>query len=220
MANAKNLKLMQTLLKNGRLFFLLPAMFWAFSATAQEETLFQDWDVVGAFGGPFIEIGAINGEVSGNVGGGGALVLEDFFLGGYGLGSRSPRYTVDDPETGDAINYRIRFKHGGLWLGYAHRQHKVAHLYTSLRIGWGRARLDDAPAPEIDDRVFVLTPELGVEFNVFKFFKLALSGGYRWVNGVTQLPGLGNSDFGSPIGMVTFRFGGFGDYSDWDKDWD
>jgi len=62
-----------------------------------------------------------------------------------------------------------------------------------------------------------LTPEAGVEVNVTNFFKLGLTGGYRWVNGINQLPGLENNDFSSPVGTITFRFGGFGD--DWDWDW-
>ena len=42
---------------------------------AQEETLFNNLDVTGAFGGPIIEIGSINGEIGADVGGGGALVM-------------------------------------------------------------------------------------------------------------------------------------------------
>ncbi|MCB9277928.1 MAG: hypothetical protein H6562_03395 [Lewinellaceae bacterium] len=60
-----------------------------------------------------------------------------------------------------------------------------------------------------------MTPELGVDINVTSFLKISLTGGYRWVNGVTQLPGLDNADFSSPIGGITFRIGGFG-YDDWD----
>ena len=41
---------------------------------------------------------------------------------------------------------------------------------------------------------------------------MTFAGGYRWVNGVTNLPGgLTNDDFNSPVGIITFRIGGFED---------
>ncbi len=180
---------------------------------AQHESLFNNFSSSGAFGGPIIEIGAINGQISGDVGGGGALVLDDFFIGGYGMGTSYPELTLlqeIDGELQDVI-YNIRFKHGGLWFGYTHQQHKILHPYSSLKIGWGHTRLrnDDFKAPS--DRIFVLTPELGMEVNLTDFFKLGVSAGYRWVNGVNRIPTLDNRDFSSLTGAITFRFGGFGD---------
>ena len=173
------------------------------SLWAQEQTIFRDLDIIGAFGGPLIEIGTINGETGAVVGGGGALVMNQLFLGGYGLGTDYPELRIG------SYDYNLRLRHGGLWLGYVAKQNKVAHLYSSARIGWGKSEIrGDGPAAE-SDRIFVLTPEIGLELNMTSFFKLALTGGYRWVNGVTQLPGLGNDDFSSPVGTITFRFGGF-----------
>lgn len=183
-----------------------------FSYLTAQETLFGkvDEDRIGAFGSPLIEIGAVNGEVGGDVGGGGALVIGGFFFGGYGLGTTYPELTLD------GIRYDIRFRHGGLWMGYAPAQHRVIHPYSSLRIGWGKSQLLRGKDADFSDRNFVLTPELGFELNAFKFLKVAFSGGYRWVNGVDNLPGLRNQDFSSPMGTITFRIGGFGDYDDWD----
>ena len=178
---------------------------------AQEETLFGDLSVVGAFGGPLIEIGSINGEVVADVGGGGALILNNVFFGGYGLGTDFASARIDQ------IDYDIRFSHGGLWFGVTQNEHKLTHFYSSLRVGWGRARLQRDGETEFRDRLFVLTPEVGVEFNITSFFKVGLTGGYRWVNGINKLPTLENGDFSSPIGTITFRFGGF--ENDWDWDW-
>ncbi len=175
-----------------------------------QETLFDDLDIIGAFGGPFVEIGSINGEVGADVGGGGALVLNGFFIGGYGQGADYPEFRFDEDD------YNLRFKHGGLWLGFVPRQEKLIHFYSSARIGWGKAEIEgDGPAAETD-RVFVLIPEMGFEVNLTDFFKLAFTGGYRWTNGVTRLSGLDSADFSSPVGTITFRFGGFSD--DW-EDW-
>lgn len=186
-----------------------------FGLQAQQQTLFDDLDVVGGFGAPIVEIGSINGEVGADVGGGGALVLDRLFIGGYGMGTDYPEYRVEEGEY--AGQYNIRFKHGGLWFGYIAEQDRLVHLYSSLKIGWGKSQLRADKDAVLTDRNFVMIPEIGVEVNLTDFFKLALTGGYRWVNGISKLPGLDNSSFSSPIGVLTFRFGGFGDY---DNDWD
>lgn len=179
------------------------------SAFAQQETLFDDLDIRGAFGGPIIEVGSINGEVGADVGGGGALIINNFFLGGYGMGTSYPDALLDNQP------YNIRFKHGGLWLGYTVREYKAVHLYSSVKIGWGNAQLRRGGEAEYTEQHFVLTPEVGIELNLFDWFKLGLTGGYRLVNGINVLPGLSNQDFSSPVGILTFRFGGFaGRWSD------
>ncbi len=196
-------------MKQSLLFAL--ALLAGITAHAQQETLFDDLDVVGAFGGPIVEIGNIVGETTGMVGGGGALILNNAFIGGYGIGTNSPDYAVG----GD--NYNIRFRHGGFWLGYTYKSHKLIHLYTSARIGWGKVRLRDDDDTVYSDRVFALTPEVGVELNLTRWFRLGLTGGYRWVSGVNNIPGAESADFSSPVGILTFSFGGFGDWnrSDW-----
>ncbi len=195
--------------------FTLLACFAALQLSAQHETLFGDLDVIGAFGGPIVEISQIGEDVGADVGGGGALILNNLFLGGYGMGTDYPDYEIVGGE--NAGQYNIKFGHGGLWFGYVAKQSKLIHLYSSFKLGWGKARLRQDKETIFSDRVFVMTPELGVEINLTGFFKLSLTGGYRLVNGVSKLPGLNNDSFNSPVGILTFRFGGFGD--DWDWDW-
>lgn len=198
------------LMKN---WFTLILLCFTLIVQAQEETLIRNIEVVGIFGGPLVEVGSINGEIGIDVGGGGALVLNNFFIGGYGLGTDYPRVTLDQED------YRLRFKHGGFWLGYTSDTRRLLHFYSSARLGWGQAQIrGDGPAAGTD-RVFVVTPEVGFEVNVTNFMRVAFTGGYRAVTGVTNLDTFENGDFSSPIGTVTFRFGGFS--NDWgDIDWD
>jgi hypothetical protein len=193
------------------------ALFCSISLFAQHETLLNDIDVIGGFGGPILEISEINGQIGADVGGGGALLLNGFFLGGYGMGTDFPTHSISNGENrGD---YDISFRHGGLWLGYTSQPFKVAHLFFSTKLGWGRAELEQDDETVFRDRMFAVTPELGIEFNITQWFRIAATGGYRWVNGIEDIPTLGNEDFSSPTGTITFSFGGFAEENDWD-DWD
>jgi hypothetical protein len=186
--------------------------------SAQHEALFDDISSFGAFGGPILEFSSINGQLVADVGGGGALILDEFFIGGYGMGTDYPEVIFETEIDGELteIDADIDFGQGGLWFGYVRDIERKMHLYSSLKVGWGRADLEHDIADLPSDRLFVLTPEIGIELNMTKFFRVGLTGGYRIVNGVSRLPGLDNQDFSSPTVGITFRFGGFGSYWDWD----
>jgi len=185
----------------------------SFTGTAQE-TLFGNIDHIGGFGGPLIEISSINGETVADVGGGGALILDNFFFGGYGMGTDAPNINLDGQ------NLDIEFGHGGLWFGFVTPPQKLIHVYSSFRLGWGGTNLNDGTGDKLySDNVMVMTPELGVEINLTSWFRLGFTGGYRFVDGVNELPGgLNDDSFSSPFGALTFRFGGFGYYNDDDDD--
>ena len=193
-----------------RLLLVTFSALLCWSLSAQNETLFNNLDVTGAFGGPIIEIGSINGEIGADVGGGGALVMSPVFIGGYGMGTEYPIYEIPEGEEG-AGTYDLKFGHGGLWLGVVPGSFRLLHVYASTKIGWGKARMRQDKENIFSDRIFVMTPELGFEINLTEWLKLGLTGGYRWVNGVSRLPGLDNQDFSSAVGTITFRIGGFDD---------
>ena len=203
-----------------KIFLITATLFFATAIFAQDDqTLFSDVDRIGAFGGPIFDYTDLNGAVETTGGGGGAIVLDDFFLGGYGIGT----YELSKPLTdGTTINFRedVKFKHGGFWIGYVPVQHRVVHPYTSLRIGWGKARYTKFDIPMFDERdsindnIFVLTPEAGFEVNVFSFFRIGATAHYRIVNGLDKLDNFSDGDLSGFGGTLTLRFGGFG--SEWD----
>jgi hypothetical protein len=182
-----------------------------------DETLFDDVHRIGAWGGPIFEYSNFDDDVKTAVGGGGALVLDDFYLGGYGSGK------LEFTKRTDALQDKVRLSHGGFWLGYTPLQRKVIHPYTSIRFGWGKARLKNALISdpgntlfEVTDNVFVLTPEFGIELNIFSFFRIAATANYRWVNGATDLVTYTDDDLSDFGVMLTLRFGGFGSGWKWD----
>ena len=186
-----------------KFFFFFFTLLGVYTLQAQDETLINHLEFTGGFGGPIIETSTINGELSVDVGGGGALLVNTFFLGGYGMGTRFPEYRLDSTD------YNIHFKHGGLWLGYVSPPAKLLHFWGSVKLGWGKARLEIKEDAKYSDRIMALTPEIGIELNVTKFMRISLTGGYRMVSGLNKLPGLTNKSFSSPVGILTFSFGGF-----------
>ncbi len=185
-------------------FFFMFTMIW--SVQGQNETLLSGNNTYGGFGGPILEFSSINGTTVADIGGGGALVINDFFFGGYGTGSDAASLIFEEQR------YDIDFGHGGFWMGYAHNEYKLFHLYSSLRLGWGEAEFKQNDQTFYDDNFFTLNPELGIEVNVTDWFKLGFNGGYRYISGINTLPTLDADDFSGLIGSITFRFGAFGEY--------
>ena len=179
------------------------------TAFAQHETLFGRSRVVGGFGAPIMEWG-LNNDINASIGGGGGVIIDNFFIGGYGIGSVDFDELI---EYGDVEQLDIG--HGGLWLGFQVPSHKLIHFYGSTRIGWGaiNVQFDDPTQSYSDvDKIFVLTPEAGLELNIARWFRVAGTVGYRWVDGVNTNNGFAEDEFnGWTLGM-TVRFGGFGNF--------
>ncbi len=170
----------------------------------ETETLFNQVKVVGAFGGPFFEYSEIGNDLEVSSGGGGGLIINDFFIGGYGMGSITASIFEEELES-------IELAHGGLWMGYTYRPYKLLHLFSSVKLGAGALDIEFDNGPDYDESIFVVTPELGIELNVFKFFKIGFTGGYRFVNGYdSPTPGFGKDELNGAVGTITLRFGGFG----------
>jgi len=183
-----------------KIIFTLMAWSIAFSfGYSQEQTLFDNLNVRGGFGGPIIET-ALEGSLSNAIGGGGGVLFDRFFIGGYGMGNtQDSRYDLDEGVE------RLELGHGGLWMGYYTPSDKLLHFYSSLRLGWGSIEQDEGGP--IDDSVLVLTPEVGLEVNITSWFRLAPTIGYRYVTGTESGAFYEGSDFSGVFVGTTLRFG-------------
>jgi len=186
---------------------LICAVFLGFNVnlTAQE-TLFNSVSHVTGFGGPILEISNIDGDISAGSGGGGAFIIDNFFIGGYGIGNDDI-----DNKNWEGESYSVDFGHGGLWLGYTSNRKALVHLQASLRIGGGSVDVFQLNRDrfEREDAVFVLTPNVGGEVNITNWFKISAGIGYRWTNGVNNTLDYSDSDLSSLNGEIVLKFGWF-----------
>ncbi|HLF63502.1 MAG TPA: hypothetical protein VI603_07110 [Saprospiraceae bacterium] len=172
-----------------------------------EETLTGDARIKGGFGGPFFLYSTV-GEMHGRgAGGGGGFIIDKFFIGGFGQGETFGKIDVDDQD------YYVSIGYGGLWFGYVAPSNKLLHLLATMKIGWGEAFLSenrDDHSTDYNDGAFVIQPEVGIELNVAHWFRIAGQAGYRFMNGVNDIPTLQSNDFDSPSFALVLRFGAFG----------
>ncbi|MDQ3395668.1 MAG: hypothetical protein M3512_16395 [Bacteroidota bacterium] len=162
------------------------------------------------FVGPLFELSSVHNNFGFSTGGGGGLILnQTLFIGGYGL-KLAPVIGTD--VTLNNVNYdnlEIAFNHGGLWFGYIHNYKKLVHFGASTKLGWGNITLNDHRlASPYEDNVMVFTPQVEAEVNIMKWFKVNVGLGYRIVSGVNESV-LNKKDFNSPQVTVGFLFGWF-----------
>lgn len=179
-------------------------------ALSQDEgiqTVFGNKELkISGFGGPFMTFGSFDNEFAHMMGGGGGVILNNFFVGGYGLGM-----TTNIPYKNDAI-YNVDFGHGGFWLGYNFFSNRVIHPVIHVQLGWGGISkdYDDENQSHLDtdhDAVFVVSPSIELETNITNFFKIGIGGNYRQVflvDGPYEVNEL--NDFGV---ILSFKFGWF-----------
>jgi hypothetical protein len=180
--------------------------------------------VLSGFGSPFVEFSSVNDQFAVCVGGGGGLVINRaVFIGVYFEGIVTNHYREDLQTIVDAERPKISFEHGGLWLGYIYKVKKAIHGGLSTKLGWGEIDLKDGdsgnPASDYDyrDRIFSITPQVEMELNMTRWFRINVGIGYRFVAGIdaTYADNQGNpvnfynnDDFNSPVGTISLIFGG------------
>lgn len=170
------------------------------------QTLLNSFEVkrISGFGGPTMSYTTINGEFAFMMGGGGGVIINNLFLGGYGEGLSNTLNTGGD----NAIR-NLEFGHGGFWVGYEIAPHRIIHPVISSRIGWGTINGVDTDNHFLTDNVFVVVPTVSAEINFTRFFKVNVGAEYRQTLNVNVLNGLSNKDFSNVGVYMNFVFGWF-----------
>jgi len=204
-------------------FLLIFAGFFSGSLLAQEsekdtpekknkpenlETLLNGKIHISGFGAPLNSWGSINGKFAAFNGGGGAVLLNrQFFIGGYGLELENKVKTSELRGTGS----QLQMEHGGLWIGYDCNSNRLIHPTVSLKTGWGTASLTDGNGRNEYARasIFAIEPEMGMEINIAKFFKIALTGSYRIIQSNDRLDGFNLKHLNGFALNTSLKFGWF-----------
>lgn len=199
-----------TMIKRTLLFaWILAASMVVFSQEKEYRTIFDNRDVrISGMGGPFMQFTSVAGEFGHMMGGGGAVLLNDFWFGGYGLGLTNaiPDYVNQNPTD------RLTLGHGGFWLGYSLFGEKSVHFSFSSLIGWGEFGVmqDYATYPFVRDKIFVLAPTVEVEVNLTRYFRMGAGVTYNLYTMVDEvMHGYTSGDLSSPGGFLSFKFGWF-----------
>ena len=190
------------------------------------QTILSDEIVFSGFGSPFVEFSSVNDQFAVILGGGGGLMVnQSVFIGGYFEGLVTNHYRDDLQTIVDTEKPKISFEHGGIWLGYVYKHQKAVHGGLSMKLGWGEIDLKDSengnPDSDYDyrDRIFNIQPQVEIEFNMTRWFKINVGAGYRFVTGIDatygnspgdQVDFYDKNDFNSPVGTISLIFGGSG----------
>lgn len=193
-------------MKKYSLLFLGISLIIGLKAQEQDEfqTLFGGETIkISGFGGPFMNFSMLDGKFAHLMGGGGGILINDFFFGGYGIG------LTNSIEFQDNQN-EIGFGHGGFLLGYNFMSKKMIHPTFHMQIGWGNISEREPAGEQVSDgdNIFVIVPTLELELNITNYFKLSAGGNYRFVAFVDEA-GYSETDFISPGVFLSFKFGWF-----------
>jgi hypothetical protein len=164
---------------------------------------------ISGMGGPFMQFTAISGDFAHMLGGGGAILIGDFFVGGYGLGLTN-QIQADVTQDPYSVGDYLSVGHGGFWMGYSLFGDKAIHVCISSLIGWGTLgiRGERYSEPVYPDNIFVLAPTLEVELNLTQYFRLSAGATYNLFTFVDMV-GYSNTDFSAPGGFLAFKLGWF-----------
>jgi len=111
-----------------------------------------------------------------------------------GLGSVKTKEAIG-PDGNHKLNY------GSVLIAFTPGPHRAVHPRFGFLLGNGKLKSE-----QDNDEVFVFQPSVGVEVNVFKWFRLGFEGGYRFVSG-SETPAFSDKDFSSFFLDLNLRFG-------------
>lgn len=200
-------------------------------STAEMRYIFSGHNYrVSGFGGSIMEFSVYDGDFAFYSGGGGAVIFNNtFFIGGYGMSMACdkafhPIYNTDGSIKENDLSLSVGY--GGLWIGYIFKPNDPIHFGISSKFGGGAATLiyNDFEYTDYDyhmDYIGIIAPQVELEMNLARWFKINIGVGYRFVTGVSNASYIADTqgnmqqyfskkDFSAPYGNISLLFGGFG----------
>lgn len=181
----------------------------------QIKTLLSRKSKIRGFGAMDLKVGKWNDEINLIVGGHGGIILDNRFtlgLGGYGITTRSRFNGLTSQE-----NVYLGGGYGGLLLGYSILAREVVHLNFPILFGGGGIDILEDQDGIFSNGVgritessgfFIVEPGVEVEINIARFFKLAIGGTYRIIEGA-NLNDIDTDKLGGLSTHISFKVGKF-----------
>jgi hypothetical protein len=187
------------------------------------EMLFHSKTKMGGYGAPETRVTSVMASPALLLGAQGGWVINHRFilgLGGYGLATR---HDVPEAMRVGGSPSTLEMGYGGIRLGYTVAPESLVHFgFGMLLGGGGLVAVSREPATTLApngettteqrrgnvEPFFAFEPELVGEVNVTQFMRIAVSGSYRFVNGLDS-HGLDNASLSRPALGISLRFGAF-----------
>jgi len=187
----------------------------------KEKTLFGGGSYKsGGYGAPEVKFTNVDNKFGVLVGGRGAWIINSTFaIGGSCYGLVTSHSIPDYFTRNDTVAY-LRTGYGGLYLSYINSSDELVHFTINTLIGAGGATYSSSISDLFNDNkrqhtniyettaYFIFEPNLGMEINFFKVFRIELTAGYRFISGL-ELSKTKNSDLSGFSGGIAFKFGSF-----------
>ena len=169
---------------------------------SRERTLLGDLDLTGIWGGPTYNYSMSGDDWALVRGGFGGLEFGDEFFIGYGGWESREDFNVDEDPSAETS---YTFRQGGLILAYSPgRDNSIHPRFTTIL---GPASIDRGGDNLDRDRMLIGQAMVGLELNLFQIMRLGIDGGYRFANGVDDLPNVSDRDVSGPVVQIEARFG-------------
>ena len=177
------------------------------SFAQREETLFRDGlGLTGIWGGPKYNFSYFDEDFAYVRGGTLAFEFGNTLLVGW-----SGTNFRDEVQV-EGVNRDFKLDYHNFMINLAPNSYRAIHPIFGVQVGGGKLKLEDIDESE---RVFIIQPSAGVEFNVLKWLRLGAKGGYRFVSDI-DTSGLESSDVSSPFVQFNLKFGfSWGRNRDW-----
>lgn len=166
-------------------------------------------DDFGIFINPILEMSEINGDVGFSSGYGGAVLVGDYIFGVYEINT----FNFSQKVLGEYVGSG-HLEYTGLWLGRRIPAIDRLSVVAGVKAAWGHARIPvyetKAKDSGYEGKLFVFTPEVGMDWAISPNITVALTAGYRWVDGLDEMNKVNADDFKSLTTGLGLKFGWFG----------
>lgn len=189
------------------LFNIFPI--WVCSQQPYEmRTLLSEDARISAFGGINSGFSPFNSNYTTFIGGEGAFVLNNVYIGGYG--SRTFEYQTIHQDDVYYTDKKVSLSQGGILTGMSFRSKKMLQYEVGAQLGWGHLSLRENSTKKIltRDRINTFTPFIRAKLNLTSYIQLCVGASYQFLVGV-DFPKLSDKDFQGICGAVSLRFGWF-----------